>query len=84
MTAAPVEPPAVTADAEAPAGERRRARKHGPHGMSREDDDKAIEATKAPLMDHLVELRSRLIKAIAAFAIAAVCCFSSPSKSSTS
>ncbi len=43
--------------------------------MSREDDDKAIEATKAPLMDHLIELRSRLIKAIAAFAIAAVCCF---------
>jgi sec-independent protein translocase protein TatC len=43
--------------------------------MSREDDDKAIEATKAPLMDHLIELRTRLIKAIAAFAIAAVCCF---------
>jgi len=43
--------------------------------MSRDDDDKAIEATKAPLMDHLVELRSRLIKAIAAFAVAAICCF---------
>jgi sec-independent protein translocase protein TatC len=43
--------------------------------MSREDDDKAIEATKAPLMDHLIELRSRLIKAIAAFAVAAICCF---------
>lgn len=26
-----------------------------------------IEATKAPLMDHLIELRSRLIKALAAF-----------------
>src|SRR5262250_3636528 len=34
-----------------------------------------IEATKAPLMDHLIELRARLIKALAAFAIAAVACF---------
>src|SRR4029450_9628655 len=43
--------------------------------MSREDEEKAIEATKAPLMDHLIELRSRLIKAVAAFALAAVICF---------
>jgi sec-independent protein translocase protein TatC len=43
--------------------------------MSREDDEKAIEATKAPLMDHLIELRGRLIKAIAAFAVAAIVCF---------
>jgi sec-independent protein translocase protein TatC len=43
--------------------------------MSREDEEKAIEATKAPLMDHLIELRSRLIKAIAAFALAAIVCF---------
>ena len=43
--------------------------------MSREDEEKEIEATKAPLMEHLVELRSRLIKAIAAFAVAAVVCF---------
>jgi sec-independent protein translocase protein TatC len=42
---------------------------------SREDEEKEIEATKAPLMEHLVELRSRLIKALAAFAIAAVVCF---------
>ena len=34
--------------------------------MSREDEEKEIEATKAPLMDHLIELRSRLIKALAA------------------
>jgi sec-independent protein translocase protein TatC len=34
-----------------------------------------IEATKAPLMDHLIELRSRLIKALIAFAIAFVACF---------
>src|SRR6478609_7261222 len=39
--------------------------------MSAED----IEATKAPLMDHLIELRSRLIKALLAFAIAFIFCF---------
>jgi sec-independent protein translocase protein TatC len=43
--------------------------------MSREDEEKEIEATKAPLMEHLVELRSRLIKALIAFAIAFVGCF---------
>ena len=43
--------------------------------MSREDDEKEIEATKAPLMEHLVELRSRLIKAILAFAIMFIICF---------
>ena len=43
--------------------------------MSREDEDKEIEATKAPLMDHLIELRARLIKAAAAFVIAMVVCF---------
>jgi sec-independent protein translocase protein TatC len=40
-----------------------------------EDDEKEIEASKAPLMSHLVELRSRLIKALAAFFVAAVVCF---------
>ena len=39
--------------------------------MTHED----IEATKAPLMDHLIELRSRLIKALAAFAVMFVLCF---------
>ncbi len=34
-----------------------------------------IEATKAPLIEHLVELRARLIKALIAFAIALVGCF---------
>src|SRR5262249_35855379 len=43
--------------------------------MSREDEEKEIEATKAPLMEHLIELRSRLIKALIAFAIAFVGCF---------
>jgi sec-independent protein translocase protein TatC len=39
--------------------------------MTHED----IEATKAPLMEHLIELRSRLIKALFAFGIAFVVCF---------
>jgi len=43
--------------------------------MRSEEEEKEIEATKAPLMDHLIELRSRLIKALAAFAVAAVACF---------
>jgi sec-independent protein translocase protein TatC len=43
--------------------------------MRSEDEEKAIEATKAPLMDHLIELRGRLIKAVAAFALAAIVCF---------
>ena len=43
--------------------------------MSHDDEEKEIEATKAPLMDHLIELRSRLIRAAAAFIIAMICCF---------
>ena len=39
--------------------------------MSQED----IEATKAPLMEHLIELRSRLIKALIAFFVAFIGCF---------
>jgi sec-independent protein translocase protein TatC len=39
--------------------------------MTHED----IEATKAPLMDHLIELRSRLIKSLIAFTIALIGCF---------
>ena len=34
-----------------------------------------VEASKAPLMDHLIELRSRLIKALLAFGIAFIFCF---------
>ncbi len=41
--------------------------------MSADIDD--IEATKAPLMDHLIELRSRLIKAVLAFAVTFGICF---------
>ena len=43
--------------------------------MTTEEDEKEIEASKAPLMTHLIELRSRLIKALAAFFLAAVFCF---------
>ena len=39
--------------------------------MSAED----IEASKAPLLDHLIELRSRLIKALLGFGIAFIFCF---------
>ena len=39
--------------------------------MSQED----IDATKAPLMDHLIELRSRLIRALWAFLAAFLVCF---------
>jgi sec-independent protein translocase protein TatC len=34
-----------------------------------------IEASKAPLMDHLIELRGRLIKALLAFGVAFIFCF---------
>jgi sec-independent protein translocase protein TatC len=37
--------------------------------------DADIEASKAPLMDHLIELRTRLIKALIAFGIAFIFCF---------
>jgi sec-independent protein translocase protein TatC len=39
--------------------------------VSQED----IEATKAPLMEHLIELRSRLIKALLAFGVMFAICF---------
>ncbi|GLK75853.1 Sec-independent protein translocase protein TatC [Methylopila jiangsuensis] len=35
-----------------------------------------IDSTKAPLIEHLIELRSRLIKSILAFAVAFALCFS--------
>lgn len=43
--------------------------------MTTQADIDAIDATKAPLMDHLIELRARLIKATAAFLLAFVVCF---------
>ena len=43
--------------------------------MATEEDEKEIEASRAPLISHLIELRSRLIKALLAFFIAAAACF---------
>ena len=40
-----------------------------------ERDETEIEASKAPLMEHLIELRSRLIKALIAFFVTFVVCF---------
>lgn len=37
--------------------------------------DADIEATKAPLLDHLIELRARLIRSLVAFLLAFVVCF---------
>ncbi|MBU3730877.1 MAG: twin-arginine translocase subunit TatC [Beijerinckiaceae bacterium] len=37
--------------------------------------DDEIEASRAPLIDHLIELRSRLLKALIAFLVAFVLCF---------
>ena len=39
------------------------------------DDEAELDASKAPLLDHLVELRNRLIHSILAFIIAFIGCF---------
>jgi sec-independent protein translocase protein TatC len=43
--------------------------------MTSEEEEKEIEATKAPLMEHLIELRMRLIWALAAFGVMFIGCF---------
>lgn len=44
--------------------------------MSRfEQDEAEIEASRAPLMDHLIELRTRLVWCVAAFVVAFFVCF---------
>lgn len=44
--------------------------------MSRADQDEAeIEASRAPLLDHLIELRSRLVVCVVAFVAGFVLCF---------
>lgn len=40
-----------------------------------DDEEHEIESTKAPLMEHLIELRSRLIKAVIAFSVMFAGCF---------
>src|SRR5262249_9153822 len=59
------------------AGAEARCRARGGQGGMKptEDDEKEIEASKAPLMEHLIELRSRLIKALIAFTITFIGCF---------
>jgi sec-independent protein translocase protein TatC len=39
------------------------------------EDEAALDATKAPLMEHLLELRKRLIWAVVSFAVCFVVCF---------
>lgn len=39
------------------------------------EDEAALDATKAPLMEHLLELRKRLIRALIAFFLCGVVCF---------
>ena len=44
--------------------------------MTRPDhDEEEIEASRAPLMDHLIELRSRLVVCVAAFVLGFIGCF---------
>ncbi len=70
------EPLAITREVQ-PAARRRTLRRRLRRSQGRQSvmsaDD--IEASKAPLMDHLIELRSRLIKALLGFGIAFIFCF---------
>ncbi len=43
--------------------------------MSYQDDDAEIEASRAPLLDHLIELRKRLIISVAAVVVGFIICF---------
>jgi sec-independent protein translocase protein TatC len=43
--------------------------------LSLDRDEAEIEASRAPLMDHLIELRGRLIWCVAAFGVAFIVCF---------
>jgi sec-independent protein translocase protein TatC len=43
--------------------------------VSQPDDESEIEASRAPLMDHLVELRQRLVFSIAALVVGFLICF---------
>lgn len=43
--------------------------------LEHEDADDEVEASRAPLMDHLVELRKRLIRIVAAVIVGFIVCF---------
>ena len=45
-----------------------------------EEDEAALNATRAPLMEHLVELRKRLIWAMVSFGVCFVVCFALSSR----
>ncbi len=45
-----------------------------------EEDEAALNATRAPLMEHLVELRKRLVWAMVSFGVCFVVCFAFSSK----
>ncbi len=66
------EPVAVAIDAPSRTPERR---SESARGEPRSMTDADIEATKAPLMDHIIELRQRLIRALYAFFAAFLVCF---------
>ncbi len=46
-----------------------------PNNATPAKDDDEVEASRAPLLDHLIELRTRLIRALAAVAVAFIACF---------
>ena len=43
--------------------------------MSDHDPDEEIESSRAPLLDHLIELRKRLIISVAALVVGFIVCF---------
>jgi len=51
------------------------AKTEGWSGSRSAEDEAEIEASRAPLIDHLIELRARLIKALIAFVVMFFACF---------
>src|SRR5580765_6336772 len=43
--------------------------------MATSEEEAELESSKAPLLEHLVELRSRLVKSLIAFLVAFIICF---------
>ncbi len=71
-------PPAAApepAAAREPAPVRGACRRRGARGRAMKDGDKDIDDSTAPLIEHLVELRNRLINCLIAFCIAMVAAF---------
>ena len=51
------------------------ARRTGKGRVERDMSDADIEASRAPLIEHIIELRQRLIRALYAFFAAFIVCF---------